>query len=175
MRHHVTPPISAHHDLNRDNFEPNIDSVGTPPKRPRADRRIYPKHYRLLPRPAPPTARPSARRAGRARPAARQRVRVFLRPRADRRRRTGACCRRFRAVGGGASHPRRCPDGRTVGDQAGSSPERPRCRFRSIKGWELGVLALFAPATSLAPAGQLGQYCSRLDAFAYLFIGLHLK
>jgi hypothetical protein len=40
MRHHVTPPISAHHDLNRDNFEPNIDSVGTPPKRPRADRRF---------------------------------------------------------------------------------------------------------------------------------------
>jgi hypothetical protein len=27
----VTPPISAHHYLNRDNFEPNIDSVGTPP------------------------------------------------------------------------------------------------------------------------------------------------
>src|SRR3954451_7917909 len=29
MRHHVAPPISAYHDLNRDNFEPNIDSVGT--------------------------------------------------------------------------------------------------------------------------------------------------
>jgi hypothetical protein len=42
MRHHVTPPISAYHEMNRDNFEPNIDSVGTPPKRPRAEWRMYP-------------------------------------------------------------------------------------------------------------------------------------
>jgi hypothetical protein len=38
----VTPPISAYHEMNRDNFEPNIDSVGTPPKRLRAEWRMYP-------------------------------------------------------------------------------------------------------------------------------------
>ena len=59
MRHHVTPPISADPDLNRDDFEPNIDSVGTPPKRPHTE--DWQRYTLTLPRaPAPQRLRPHA-------------------------------------------------------------------------------------------------------------------
>jgi hypothetical protein len=55
---------SAGHDLNRDNFEPNINSVGTPPKQPRAEWRTP---YTLPPAPAPQRSdRTPARATGRA-------------------------------------------------------------------------------------------------------------
>jgi hypothetical protein len=64
MRPHVTPPISADPDVNHVDFEPHIDSVGTPPKRP--TQRIG-RYTHTLPRaPALSRVRPHARgqRAG---------------------------------------------------------------------------------------------------------------